>query len=369
MKEEFREILESFLKDFKRSFIEFFSSQCNGYDYSLENTEVENLAQEILDNLFSQKVVMSKEAKNTILKMKHDGVFIGFLLNKTLFYMLENYIRYLEDEKLERRDYFEDVVRLFGRFSHLLEEYIDKNMLIEDEVISFTDNNYIYLRNHILDIFYNIKKRDSSIEFMNLYQGYPIRSKAKILSIEDTKITFKIENELQEIAMKLEGKAYMLKDKFFHRYVKADIVYCNFPNRTVVLNNFRYTVNLPAVHRKNPRIYPNVLVHAKLGRDKHLQQIVGNLYDLSKDGLGMISKENIDFYNGAKINIEFALAYEDKKYNIKTIGEIVDIMQHMDSYRYCLKISPDKENTKAIADYIEKREEGIKKELKGELSM
>ena len=85
MKKKFKVEFENFLKDFKPKFIEFFLSQCSGYDYSLENVETQKLAQEILDNLFSHKIVMSKEAKNTILKMKHDGVFIGFLLNKTFF--------------------------------------------------------------------------------------------------------------------------------------------------------------------------------------------------------------------------------------------------------------------------------------------
>jgi len=369
MREDFEKNFNKFLIDFRVNFIEFFSSQCSGYDYSIENTETKKLAEEILDNLFHLKIVMSKRAKNTISKMKHDGVFIGFLLNKSLFYMFENYLDFLKNEEKRELEFSKKMVKLFGRFSHLFEEYISKNIDYEEEVISFADDSDIYLRNHILDIFQTIKKKNKSIEFMNLYQGYPIRGKAKIADIDDAKIVFKVENELQEIAMKLEGKAYILKDKHFHRYVKADIVYCNFPNHTVVLNNFRYTVNLPAVHRKNPRIYPNVLVHAKLGGDGYSQQIVGNLYDLSKDGLGMISEENIDFYNGAKINIEFSLDCEESKYEVKTTGEIVDIMQHMDSYRYCLKISPDKKNLRAITDYIKKREEGIKRELKEELSM
>ncbi|MFK5882277.1 MAG: hypothetical protein QM482_08670 [Sulfurospirillum sp.] len=202
---------------------------------------------------------------------------------------------------------------------------------------------------------------------MNLYQGYPVRGSGKIIDIDDEDVVFKLDSELQEIAMKLEGKAYIVKDKYFHRHVKADIVYSNFSNSTIVLNNFIYLLNLPAVQRKFPRIYPKILIHAKLVGRNDLQA-VGNLYDLSQNGIDMISEENLGFYNGTKINIEFDVTYDKKKHSVKTIGEIVDIMQYMKSCRYCLKIFPDLKNIKIIKRYIGKREEEIKQELRDELS-
>ncbi len=263
--------------------------------------------------------------------------------------------------------YLERLIQVFSRFSHRFENYIIIKLEDSNGIIGFGDNNYIYSRNNILDIFKNIKKDGKSIEFMNLYQGYPIRGRGKIIDIDDEDVVFELENELQEIAMKLEGKAYIVKDKHFHRHIKADIVYSNFSNNTIVLNNFIYLLNLPAIQRKYPRIYPKILIHAKLlGRDD--MQVVGNLYDLSKTGIGMISENNLGFYNGAKINIEFNLTYDDEKHLVKTTGEIVDIMQYMKSYRYCLKISPDTINAEIIDKYIKKREDEIKQELRNELS-
>ncbi len=356
-----------FMSDFEDKFIEFFSSQCSNYDYALDVKETKKVAKEILDNLFVDKIYMSLTSNAVIAQMKKDGVFVGFLINKVFLYTLENYLLFLQKENSHNFGYLEKLVQIFSRFSHLFENYIKMSLEDRDGVISFGDNNYIFSRNNILDIFKNIKKENKSIEFMNLYQGYPIKGAGKIVDIDDEDIVFKLDNELQEIAMKLEGKAYILKDRHFNRHVKADIVYSNFSNSTIVLNNFIYLLNLPAMQRNDPRIYPKILIHAKLVGNNNLQ-VDGNLYDLSQNGIGMISEENLGFYNGIRINIEFNLTYDERKYLVKTTGEIVDIMQYMKSYRYCIKIFPDEKNKIVIKKYTEKREEEIKQELRDELA-
>ena len=132
-----------------------------------------------------------------------------------------------------------------------------------------------------------------------------------------------------------------------------------------VLNNFTYLLNLPAAQRKYPRIYPRILIIVKLLGDNKTQ-VMGNLYDLSQNGMGLISEDNRGYYNGARVSIEFQLTSLGKKYTIKTAGEIVDIMQYMNSFRYCLKIFPDSENLTKIVKYIEVRKEEILDELRSE---
>lgn len=364
MEKEFRENFAGFMTDFDEKFIEFFSSQCSNYDYALNKEETRSIAVDILDNLFANKLNFKIITDENILQMKKDGVFMGFLLNKSLFYVLENYSVFLQKDINANIQYIEKLTIYFRRFSKLFENYINYSV-DSSKTTSFGDNNYVYSSNNILDIFKNIQNENKTVEFMNLYQGYPIKSNGKIIDIDDEEVVFEIENELQEIAMKLEGKAYIVKNEFFHRHIKGEIVYSNFSNNTIVLTNFTYLLNLPAVQRKYPRIYPRILIIVKLlGSDK--SQVMGNLYDVSQNGIGMISAENRGFYNGARVSIEFELTSLGKRYNIKTAGEIVDIMQYMNSFRYCLKIFPDYENLNKIIKYIEVRKEEILNELKNE---
>jgi len=365
LEEEFRDNFDDFITDFKEKFIEFFSSQCSNYDYALTTEDTRSIALDILDNLFANKIDFGRISEENILQMKVDGVRMGFLLNKSLLYILENYTFFLQKRDDSNLLFAEKLITYFRKFSQLFENYISYNVDSNNKTINFGDNNYIYSSNNILDIFKKIKKENKNIEFMNLYQGYPIVNEGKIIDIDEEEVVFEVKNELQEIAMKLEGKAYIVKNEFFNRHIKGDILYSNYSNNTIILNNFTYLLNLPATQRKYPRIYPRILIIVKLlGND--LAPVVGNLYDLSQNGMGLISEDNRGYYNGARVSIEFQLTSLGNKYTIKTAGEIVDIMQYMNSYRYCLKIFPDSENLTKIIKYIEVRKKEILDELRNE---
>ncbi len=365
MEEKFRDNFADFITDFKEKFIEFFSSQCSNYDYALNKEDTRSIAIDILDNLFADKLDFNHISDENIFQMKIDGVFMGFLLNKSLLNILENYTFFLQKRDDSSLLFVEKLTTHFRKFSRLFENYVSYNVDNNNKTINFGDNNYIYSSNNILDIFKNIKNENKSIEFMNLYQGYPIINEGKIIDIDDEEVVFEVKNELQEIAMKLEGKAYIVKNEFFNRHIKGDILYSNYTNNTIVLNNFTYLLNLPAAQRKYPRIYPKILIIVKLLGDEQTP-VIGNLYDLSRNGMGLISEDNRGYYNGARVSIEFQLTYLGNKYTIKTAGEIVDIMQYMNSFRYCLKIFPDSENLTKIIKYIEVRKKEILDELRRE---
>jgi len=365
LEEEFRENFNGFITEFQEKFVEFFSSQCSNYDYALTKEDTRSMAIDILDNLFVNNIDFNSKTEENILQMKVDGVLMGFLINKSLLYVLENYTLFAQKSDDSSLLFTEKLIAHFRKFSQLFENYITYNIDNSNKTINFGDNNYIYSRNNILDIFKNIKNKNKNIEFMNLYQGYPIVNEGKIIDIDGEEVVFEVKNELQEIAMKLEGKAYIVKNEFFNRNIKGDILYSNYSNNTIVLNNFTYLLNLPAIQRKYPRIYPKILIIVKLLGNKQTP-VTGNLYDLSRNGMGLISEDNRGYYNGARVSIEFQLTSLGNKYTIKTAGEIVDIIQYMNSFRYCLKIFPDSENLTKIIKYIEVRKKEILDELRNE---
>ena len=363
LEEKFRDNFNGFIAELKEKFIEFFSSQCRNYGYDLTKEDARSVAIDILDNLFVSEIDFNHKTEENILQMKIDGVFMGFLINKSLLYILENYTLFAQKSDNSSSLFMKKLIAHLRRFSQLFEDYITYNVDNSNKTINLGDNNYIYSKNNILDIFKNIKYKN--IEFINFYQGYPIVHEGKIIDIDGEKVVFEVKNKLQEIAMKLEGKAYIIKNEFFNRYIKGDILYSNYSNNTIILNNFTYLLNLPAIQRKFPRIYPKILIIVKLLGDEQTS-ISGNLYDLSQNGMAFISEKNRGYYNGERVSIEFQLTSLDNKYTIKTAGEIVDIMKYMNSFRYCLEIFPDSENLTKIIKYIEVRKKEILDELRSE---
>lgn len=102
--------------------------------------------------------------------------------------------------------------------------------------------------NVIIEGFQTLKETSGKVQFYNLYQGIPISCHAEIISVQDDSATFKLDL-LQEIAMKLDGQAFILKNDVFTKHIKADIVYSNFLTKTVMLENFTYLLNMPALER------------------------------------------------------------------------------------------------------------------------
>jgi len=54
----------------------------------------------------------------------------------------------------------------------------------------------------------------------------------------------------------------LCKNEYFSKHLKADIVYSNFQNGTVVLTNFIYLLNMPALQREFIRVHPDIIAKA-----------------------------------------------------------------------------------------------------------
>ncbi|HIP45032.1 MAG TPA: PilZ domain-containing protein [Sulfurospirillum arcachonense] len=188
------------------------------------------------------------------------------------------------------------------------------------------------------------------------YKGVPIQHKAIIVDIDGGEVAFRT-MQTQEIAMKLEGVAYILKDGNFNKYLKADIVYNNFSNNTVVLNNFTYLLNMPASQREFIRVHPEIMAEVSLSSDKELIT-KGKLFDLSVDGLGVVSEENNGIYAGARISLDFTLEILslNEKNHISVEAEVLNIIEYSNSYRYCIKIFPKADTEDKIIKYVKDRE-------------
>ena len=129
---------------------------------------------------------------------------------------------------------------------------------------------------------------------------------------------------------------------------------------------------MPALQREFIRVHPDIIANVYLHQFDNMQTI-GRLYDLSMNGLGVVSSENNGIFVGAKVLVEFELnsasissVKGDKKIEVQ--GEVINVIEYKDSYRYCMRIVPNREMSDKILHYITKREREILEDLNNELN-
>ena len=167
--------------------------------------------------------------------------------------------------------------------------------------------------------------------------------------------------------MKMEGVAYILRDHNFDKYIKADIKNHEFLKGKIILENFRYLLNMPATNREFVRVHPDIMAKVKLSSSSDLVTH-GKLFDLSLNGIGVVSEENNGIYAGARIEIWFDLKLDNKLETIRVDGEVLNIIEYKDSYRYCIKIFPKAKIEDKIKKYVKLREAEILNSLDKESS-
>lgn len=369
-KEKFLATSALFLKEFESSFINYFVCLCVSYDKAITKEESKEIALNIYQGLFKCDYDIGELREDLFIRMRQDGVMIGFLINRSMFYLIENYLSFAYKHEIVPQ--VELLIGCVSRFINLIENEVTPKVAHCTAVfdVSFSDDVMFSPTNNIIDAFHQMKEEQQNVVFLNLYKGVPISSEASIVEIEGENVTFRTD-KLQEIAMKLDGQAFIVKNNYFNKHLKADIVYSNFQTNTVVLTNFIYLLNMPALQREFIRVHPDIVAKVFLHQFGNLQTS-GRLYDLSMNGLGVVSSENNGIFVGAKVLVEFELnsasvATEgDRKIEVQ--GEVINVIEYKDSYRYCMRIFPNREMSQKILHYITKREQEILEDLNNELN-
>ncbi|MBP6325440.1 MAG: PilZ domain-containing protein [Sulfurospirillum sp.] len=364
-KGEFFKNSATFLKEFEPIYVEYLSSLCLSYDSAISKDEAKAIALSIYQNLFKCDININGVREDLLIKMRQDGVMIGFLISRSMFYLIENYIDFTKKRGIAPQ--VELLISCISRFINIIEGEVSTKLSASIGEFDVQFNQLPVVSHTIIETFQQIKDEGKRVQFLNLYQGVPISCSADIIAIEGESVTFKTER-LQEIAMKLDGQAFIIKDDHFSKHIKADIVYSNFITNTVTLNNFIYLLNMPALQRESVRVHPNIVATVYLHQFGGCETS-GRLYDLSMHGLGVLSSQNNGIFPGAKVFVSFDLstAQEESADKIEVEAEVINIIQYKDSYRYCMRIFPDIQTSEKIVHYINQREKEIIQNLEDEL--
>jgi len=359
---------ENFIEDFEPKFVDYFVSMSLAFNKHYEKQMLEEVALLVYKDVFNIDIFMSTIEHETFDEMIEDGFKIGFIINRCLLYLLEHYVIFLESRKGFHAQNITTFILCITEYVNQFEKQICERNMMEAQHVDFDTIDNFSTGHNILDTFRSIKDNGEEITFFNLYNGVPVKHTAIVTDIDEDDVAFKT-MQAQEIAMRMDGKAYILKDKNFLKYIQADIVYSNFSNNTIVLTNFTYLLNMPAVNRKFIRVPPEIMAEVSLFGEKQLITR-GKLFDLSINGLGVISGENNGIYAGAKIELNFPLELPNSKDEalITVEGKVLNIIEYSSSYRYCIQIYPKIEIEEKIKNYVKIREGEILENLNEEVN-
>ena len=234
-----------------------------------------------------------------------------------------------------------------------------------------TYNDSSFMREDAVTVFARVRNDNCQVHFLNLYNGVKVECMGEVEHVEDDTVVCKVTLE-QILAMKEEQNAYIVRDEYFSENLRADIVGFDLANLTVTLQNFTYMQNLHANLRKHQRVYPDR--YTKVILTQNGSEIQGNLYDISRGGLGVVSLDDGEFKEGEPINAKFELCIPDeagdsnKNINIDTDLKLVAALKYKGAMRYCCELTgKDGTTGEDIAKFTKKRVIETLEELKEQL--
>jgi len=221
-----------------------------------------------------------------------------------------------------------------------------------------TYNDSSFMREDAVNVFAKVLKDNRRVHFLNLYNGVKVECMGEVEHIEDDTVVCKVALE-QILAMKEEQNAYIVRDEYFSENLRADIIGFDLANLTVTLQNFTYMKNLHANLRKHQRVYPDR--YTKVILTQNGSEIQGNLYDISRGGLGVVSLDDGGFKEGELINAKFELCIPDeasgsnKNIKIDTDLKLVAALKYKGAMRYCCQLADKDGAGEDIAKFTKKR--------------
>ena len=209
-----------------------------------------------------------------------------------------------------------------------------------------------------------MKKAKVRPELLNLYDGLNIKYEAEILEVKEDSVVFRVDM-MQILAMKQDGKGFILPNSFFSKPLCADIINYNITDKSVTFSNFSLNTTMYAYKRKFQRILPNRFTKTiiKGKQDK----IEGSLYDVSEGGISVLSSQSANFKDNEELEVNFDLLMSEKM--VKRVSlrlKLVTEITYKGYIRYCMKLIDDDET---IKDFTQKRIKETLDELRSRINL
>ena len=215
-----------------------------------------------------------------------------------------------------------------------------------------------------INTFTRMKNAKVRPEFLNLYDGLNIKYEAEILEVKEDSVVFRVDM-MQILAMKQDGKGFILPNSFFSKQLRADIIDYNIADKSVTLSNFSRTATMHANKRKFQRVLPNRFTKISLKGEQG--ELVGSLYDISEGGMSILSSQATNFKDGEELEANFDIMLSpDEVKNVSLKLRLVTELAYKGYIRYCMQLVDD---DKTIKDFTQKRVKETLDELRSRINL
>ncbi len=263
------------------------------------------------------------------------------------FLLILNKLPYVNDEYTFL---FMDITTMSG-----FNEPQKKQSQSQEEMIKM-DNDKVF------SIFENIKLKNESVRFYNLYKGLSIFHNGKIVDINKENCEIEVEVDgFQLFAFNHEHQTFINYDEF-ENDILAEVKTIDVENKKATLFNFSYLKSSPRL-RKSPRIeVESKMMVAIEGKDFYL---VGEVKDISANSISLKAKElPLKLIVDSEINARFSLNTDGHKVELNPKGIIFKISKEDNLYLITILLTPHKLIEKEILEYISHRQLNLIKEFK-----
>ena len=204
-------------------------------------------------------------------------------------------------------------------------------------------------------------KDGSKVSLTNYYKGLPIIYPATILGVERGNLDLDI-NPLQAVAITRDHFT-LIRSKLFPLTIVAHAQYVNIKKHMASLNKF-YFVEVQAERRTAVRVDLDPPAKATIEYDDRV--VIGNLVDISTQGIAIEVRDRIGLEIGAEMSVKFMLLDPVlmKQNLIKVPAILVAITGSGVPYLYRFRISPEKHKEQMISRYSFQRQVEIIRSLK-----
>ncbi|PPB57621.1 PilZ domain-containing protein [Campylobacter hyointestinalis subsp. hyointestinalis] len=358
------------LQDVKDDYLKYVTNLVKQGDIYVDHYDLEETFSLIFDYIYSQKSDNSLILKDVYKLFNDDKNYTKYIILNSFFFLLKRFSLAVKNiaKAIDYIIYLQNAIEAFGKL-FIKAKILDEEENDEEKIINFNaDANSMFFSSSI-DQFKHVKALNESIDFLNLYNGVPVKCSGRIVEIDENNILCEV-TLMQIVAMKEEGNAYIVKKDGLLRNTKADILSINLSNNTVLLGNFVHIEKMLANQRRYPRVHPNALTRVTL-KNKNGTIINGKLYDISQGGIGVVSLENGKFSSGDDLLAEFELTMPKDGKKIKVCLEVclVIALNYQGSMRYCCEIIKEQAVKQDIIEFAKQREIETLEELNNKVKL
>ena len=122
MDSDFMKSFDNFIDGFRDEFESFLRLQCDLYGYTMPHDNCTILARDILNNVAKKDISIDDESIELFINITGHHSMSGFLLSKSLLYILENYALFLKEHPDPNFEHICTCLHYFSRFSYLFEQ-------------------------------------------------------------------------------------------------------------------------------------------------------------------------------------------------------------------------------------------------------